>query len=901
MAPRTFIPDEKRSYSLHFFVLMLVLSAVTLWALVDEIWIRRPWKEHQAQYFAAEQERIGAQVTEIQTELAEGGANASEHQALLGKISGLERTIAAQSLKVREDAVEEALTRLRLEHLSVTREHQFSKSEWEAAFYDFRHALHVGNDAAADYRQTMQELQARVDAAAKEIERVEGEIATKEKELPKEIGELAAARTELTNFRRPLANAERRLARVTGRFPEIQQIVVPGFSRNEFRQVVDRVDRCTSCHLGILDEASDRDSGLFRAHPKRMVQIPGQSGEKDALLGIHPATKFGCTSCHQGQGIATTAEDAHGWHELGTEPIHYWDQPMLLGNMVEASCNQCHSDRQFLVGADHLNEAKELFRYLGCFGCHQVEGYEDFPKIGPDLRRVAGKINPEWLVRWIENPRAIHATARMPVFGVDRQQATQVAAYLLDASDPFEPIGPAPSLHGDATRGKEIVESRGCAGCHTIDEQPPKTGNRRFDFAPALMDLSEKVVSSAWIYDWVKSPTRYSPTTRMPNLRLSDAEAADVATYLAAGTQPSAPPAALAAALKSADNIKEGERLIGDLGCFGCHEIKGFEKTGRSAPPLDGFGTKEPYELDFGDTLNADYSGPEVHETWGSWVTNKLENPRLYLTERIDMRMPDFQLTEAEITRLVTFLKSRVPVLVTEHYIAASTQLDKRLDQGLLLAEHFNCRGCHAFAGAQGDITARYEDAALAPPSLVGEGRKVRSDWLFRFIKSPHTLRPWLDIRMPTFATTDAEASTLVEYLYALSGERHLHSFVGPGDVLAEDLAIGREMFDRLQCLKCHSVSTASSGAGQAAGDLAPDLSMARERLRYDWVVDWLKDPQALQPETRMPTFFPLEDDDDPTSFSSPIPEFLDGDAVKQIELLAATIYSLDENPAGSR
>src|SRR5262249_11094597 len=35
-----------------------------------------------------------------------------------------------------------------------------------------------------------------------------------------------------------------------------------------------------------------------------------------------------------------------------------------------------------------------------------------------------------------------------------------------------------------------------------------------------------------WVYNWVRDPKHYNPNTYMPNLRLTDAQAADVATYL---------------------------------------------------------------------------------------------------------------------------------------------------------------------------------------------------------------------------------------------------------------------------------------------------------------------------------------------------------------------------------
>ena len=48
--------------------------------------------------------------------------------------------------------------------------------------------------------------------------------------------------------------------------------------------------------------------------------------------------------------------------------------------------------------------------------------------------------------------------------------------------------------------------------------------------------------------------------------------------------------------------------------------------------------------------------------------------------------------------------------------------------------------------------------------------------------------------------------------------------------------------------------------AGVSVADLAPDLTLAAERLRHDWIVKWLRDPQKQMPGTRMPAFFYSDD-----------------------------------------
>jgi hypothetical protein len=60
-----------------------------------------------------------------------------------------------------------------------------------------------------------------------------------------------------------------------------------------------------------------------------------------------------------------------------------------------------------------------------------------------------------------------------------------------------------------------------------------------------------------------------------------------------------------------------------------------------------------------------------------------------------------------------------------------------------------------------------------------------------------------------------------------------------------------------LQCAKCHPAGpVAASGGVVNVGELAPSLLLARDRLRHDFVPDWIKDPQSFVPGTKMPANF---------------------------------------------
>ena len=84
---------------------------------------------------------------------------------------------------------------------------------------------------------------------------------------------------------------------------------------------------------------------------------------------------------------------------------------------------------------------------------------------------------------------------------------------------------------GDAKRGEQIVKSIGCQGCHVVGEGNDARPGPRRTFGQPLENIGNKTTYE-WIYNWVRDPKHYSPATYMPNLRLTDPQVADVATYL---------------------------------------------------------------------------------------------------------------------------------------------------------------------------------------------------------------------------------------------------------------------------------------------------------------------------------------------------------------------------------
>jgi mono/diheme cytochrome c family protein len=311
-----------------------------------------------------------------------------------------------------------------------------------------------------------------------------------------------------------------------------------------------------------------------------------------------------------------------------------------------------------------------------------------------------------------------------------------------------------------------------------------------------------------------------------------------------------------------------------------------METESRIGVELSTFGSKPLEELFFGNHT-------DIPHTWHDWTYNKLKQPRTYETERIEQLMPQFDLEDEDIQALLVFLSSREEGHAPEQYHPADIARERTLVEGRRVVARYNCVGCHVIEKRGGAILARYEETpTLAPPILNGEGAKVQPNWLFGFLKHPVPLRPWLQLRMPTFSLSDEETSALVEYF--LAQERVDVPFVYVNqDAIPEDyIEAGRLLAspDYFNCFSCHQRGERKP-EGPKEG-WAPDLGMAKSRLNPDWIVRWLRNPQALQPGTKMPSFYDFEDPepDGPD-------DVLGGSDEKQVEALRDFILAMHTEP----
>jgi mono/diheme cytochrome c family protein len=345
-------------------------------------------------------------------------------------------------------------------------------------------------------------------------------------------------------------------------------------------------------------------------------------------------------------------------------------------------------------------------------------------------------------------------------------------------------------------------------------------------------------------------------------------------------------------------NVFLGSKLISRYGCFACHEIPGFENAKPIGTELSEWGSKPVDKLDFGLV--------EIEKDRIAWLKQKLHAPRSFDTGRIGvtrspqelLKMGKFNLTDEQIDQIVTVITGMTDEKLTPNEARQLTPAEFQIERGRWTVKELNCVGCHIVEAQGGAIRATGIPSGMEPPMLSGtptqlhQGQRTQPDWLFGFIKSPQTgeIRPWLHVRMPTFGLTDGEANTVVKY-FALQGEAQFPYQSPKIDTSPEHLAAGKQLFEQLKCALCHIVEGKALGKSVAEipeedlPRLAPNLSLAHDRLQRDWLINkWLPEPLAQMPGTRMPQF----------EYGPAIaPNILGGDGQKQREALVDYVLTL--------
>jgi cbb3-type cytochrome oxidase cytochrome c subunit len=912
-----------------FAIASLLLFAFTVWMILYDY--NREWKQYQRAF-----NRLSIQQTQQAMDQELGTIDRAQLEQLQSQLSQAQSNLAQNESEI--DRIQGVLDDLNAEFYGADQDFRFARARYDVERYEVEEALANDPDRAealtlradatlaeiAEFEQRVEELTLAIRDAQVELNTYVGQRDNLQEGIDALISEYTRLQGTMNNLNPGLIVTSFRNAPVLDFLnpsEQVNQILLPNLHNEHPFMQLPRVDRCTTCHLGI-DQASFADAPQpFAAHP-----------ELDRFVGSnspHPIDQFGCTTCHSGLDRAiefsraghTPVDGAQreAWEEAyDWEAQHFLETPMLPLNRTEASCLKCHRGAGDVPEAPSLNRGRDLVRMYGCFGCHRIPGYEDVRRVGPDLTTVASKLDADWVKRWLAEPRAFKPEARMPQFwfnsnnsgpDAEARNNTEIAAiteFLFSRSRP-NPLVPA-RTNGNLERGEQLVSNVGCLGCHAvgpIEDDGSRTQHRR-RFGYNLASQGSKV-SDEWLFNWVRDPRSVWQETNMPNLRLTDAEAADVTAYLSSLTNPGfdarpvpeIDPAALdeitmeflratLTGIESRERLQtmsieektlySGERLISRYGCFGCHTIEGYENAQPIGTELTEAGSKLLARLDFGFL--------DIEHERTAWYEQKLSDPRLFDVGRVKrpeelLRMPNFHFTEEQVDSIVLVITGLVKDSVIPDM---RNDLIADIEDGRALVARRNCRGCHEIETGGGDIRSTIEDPAFWPPLLNTQGAKTQPLWLHPFLQDPGeiTLRPWLDARMPTFYFDETEATTLTRYFSALDDVEFpfLNTAIATTN---QRLQVGEDLFGLMMCIRCHPTDNAPLPPGVEAADLAPDLQISHERLRPEWVLDWLLDPQQIAPGTRMPTFFP--------DGQSPLPNVLGGDVQAQIEAIRDYLF----------
>ena len=741
--------------------------------------------------------------------------------------------------------------------------------------------------------------------------------------------------------------------------------------RVEIKQIhvadVDLVDRCESCHVAIrqpmtitADDMGGRrefishpNPDLLQIHdPERFGCSPCHNGNGRATTSVEKAhgnylhwlwplyreenIDAGCQQCHAQDIYLPHAETLSAGKELfarGCVGCHRYEgydveaeqflevqrsiqakQQEKRDNLLEAQRSIVRGDRaetneearrQYQL-ADNLRvESSGMDAEITELGIRSRDLLRERKKVGPSLKEVRMKLNPNWLPVWITNPHEFRPDTKMPRFQLEENQVRAISAFIWQSGvEGTVPNRPA----GNAERGQQLFESRGCMACHSVGAGDAAVGG---SFAANLSRVGEKA-NYNYLVRWVHNPrerTRpYCPLERrdlgpedyarhnlpfefdldhsicpndgselqvqqmtvMPNLRLTFAEAQDIASYLMTlkTREPSDYPAA--EYLDDPALREEGLALVRHFGCAGCHEIAGMEEEGRVGTELTKEGSKPIEQIDFGLLAH-----PAEREGWYNhkgFFERKLADPAVFDQGKIRpplerLRMPNFDLNPEEVNALTTFLMGSVESGLPERYWYQPGQQGLDIQEGWKLVLKYNCMGCHTIQIGQRSVLMdlpQYltpEGRDQLPPQLVGEGARVDPLWLASFLQNParsetttdrNGVRPYLQVRMPTFSFSEGEVQKLVRFFEALSSQARPYLAPRIPPLTNQELTLARGLFTSpgAPCLECHA--TGEPVHDQRA--TAPNFLLMPGRLKPDWTRRWMLDPAIMAPGTAMPS-----------------------------------------------
>ena len=698
-------PVVSKSLAPHYVISMIILMMTLFWALWDEDFGQRPWKTYQHEWksrYSTFLKSAGTQSSASQKEVQSD----SDYQTLNQAFES-----ARQSAAPRVKEINEKLRELSAKILAVQNVFTDRRAYVNALTYN------IETETSASSKKSLQkdldEYKKKVTAVTypdggkkpynfTQLEEAYNDLKNERTQLSAELAELIKPVNEKKNLLDAYLTdhmVNLTPVQMTGLqdkteawVPKIMQINVPE---------ANIVDRCESCHMGTREPVKltaaamtlkgkkpDEYAHAFTSHPET------------ELLKIHDPDKFGCSPCHQGNGRATTSvEKAHGTYE-------HWLWPLFSRGNLEAGCQTCHASDMVLVSNDvggTLSEGKDLFRQRGCMGCHRYEGYDKEPE---DLLSVAQQIKQ---------------------LDQEKKDNIKLANDLMKQADKTESNEEANHLNDRAVALK-VSNSKMDLRIVQLDRSTKSLLQDMKKVGPNLKDARLKL-NKDWIPVWLRKPSDFRATTKMPNFRLNDGQIKAISAYIWQSALTDSLPK------HKPGSASHGKELFETRGCLSCHSIGEGDQLqgGTFAANLTRVGEKDNYDYLVRWVHNARERtrpycplekkdiGPEDYKKKGLPFVfdldhSKCPNDGHELQVQNMTAMPRLRLSPQDAEDVASYLITLKKPGAAPNPDAAFMDDSNLKDEGKKWIRHFGCAGCHEISGM--------EEEGRIGTELTAEGSK---------------------------------------------------------------------------------------------------------------------------------------------------------------------------------
>ena len=882
-------PVVSKSLAPHYLIAMVILMGTFFWAMWDEDFGQRPWKTFQHEWkdrYSTFLKSAGTQSGDSQKEVEAS----TDYQKLKRDFEA-----ASQGAAPRIKEINEKLHDLSGQILAVQNVFTDRRAYVSASTYDIE--TETSNSAKQRKQRNLDEY--KKESATVEMPDGKKQTFKDYEALEKNYNDLKNDRTQLSaelgDLIKPVSEKKQlmdsylsdhmvnltpsQLANllngVEAWTPKIRQINVNEHSANLEREDSDNiVDRCESCHMGIREpvKLTAASMALKGKKPDEYARAFTSHPEPD-LLKIHDPEKYGCSPCHQGNGRATTSvEKAHGNYE-------HWLWPLFSPGNYESGCQICHSADMVVVSNDvgwTLTEGKDLFRQRGCMGCHRYEGYDKEPE---DLLSIAQQIKQ---------------------LDQERRDNFKQAADLMKQADKAESNDEANHLNDRAVALK-VTNSKLDLRIVQLDRTTKSLLQDMKKVGPNLKDIRLKL-NRNWVPVWLKKPSDFRATTKMPNFRLNDDQIKAIAAFIwQSGLSDPLPK-------RNPGNAAHGKELFESRGCLACHSIGEGDQLqgGTFAANLTRVGEKDNYDYLVRWVHNARERtrpycplekkdiGPEDYKKKGLPFVFDLEHSKCpndghELQVQNMTVMPSLRLSPEDAQDVASYLislKKQEP----SSYADASFMDDPNLKaEGKKWVRHFGCAGCHEIAGLEDEgrigteLTTegskpieRLDFALLTDVAQRGGSEPITDpDDLSRLPEGP-AQKPWYDqkgffehklaepniwdkgkekietekLRMPNLHLAKEQIRAITTFLLGSQENPLPASYQYRPLDYRRDIQEGWWVVKKYNCMGCHQLIPgqktslmAMARYQDAQEQLPPKLLTEGARVDPEWLLRFLKNP----------------------------------------------------------